>query len=322
MLLALRTLLLATLVSIALAPRPSAAFSIITPDAGFGVRQTLEQTARWDANPLAAATLADGIQVALEPGFVANLGVTDPALAALVEDGIRASFAEWENGGLTFDLSFGGPVVEGTGLGFEMDLFTVPGGDDRLCGSIAGCTYWEVDWSSTRQLTNGESEPGYAIVGVDIYFDRRTFGTLFSISDPLATLAILQRTIIHEVGHGIGLHHPTDPGAINFDTDFDPTNEMPVDPLDPAAGFLVSPFVDCLSIMTPNSGICDASAILQTTLLPDDRGGRDVLYPVVPEPAPLALAVAAAAAILIAGALRDRLRPDPEPARPAAGVPW
>jgi hypothetical protein len=298
----LRILLVGIALALVAGTRPASAFSILTD--GFGARSSLEQAARWDASPTAPASLADGIQVAFETDFIARLGVTDPGLAGLVEDGIRASFAEWENGGLAFDLTFDGPVVEGIGVGAEIDVFVAPGGDPRLCGSIGGCAWWVLDWSSTRQLTNGLVEPGWVITGIDIYIDGTTFSTLFSISDPLATLAILQRTLIHETGHGIGLHHPTDPGAVNYDTDFDPLNEMPVDPLDPAAGFLVSPFVDCLSIMTPNSGICDASAILQTTLLPDDRGGRDVLYPVVPEPARLALALAAALGLALARSAR------------------
>jgi hypothetical protein len=101
----------------------------------------------------------------------------------------------------------------------------------------------------------------------------------------------LTRVVIHEFGHALGFGHPNE--AINYDTDSDPTNEMQIDPNDPFSGVMVSASFDTETIMSnepcgPNPGL-PCAAVFFTTLGPDELGGRDVLYPVVPEPSSVLL---------------------------------
>jgi len=96
---------------------------------------------------------------------------------------------------------------------------------------------------------------------------------------------------------GIGLDHPNsdDPfGARpNYDIDTDPLNEMSIDPSDPFAMLAASNFRDHQAIMSngpcgiPATEFCAASAF--TSLRYDDIGGRDTLYPVIPEPSTVVL---------------------------------
>ena len=77
----------------------------------------------------------------------------------------------------------------------------------------------------------------------------------------------------------------------NFDTDTRPRNAMLIDPFDPFADLQVSTRVDRNAVMRGGSPT-DPEGFLFTELRPDDRGGLDVLYPVIPEPGTGLLALA------------------------------
>jgi hypothetical protein len=264
--------------------RSAGAFALIEPNADPAL--ALSQAARWSPT----SGQGDGIQVGIQTGLGSALatGGEDPAL---IEQAVLAGILAWESPALQFDVGFDANVVEGTESGLEMDLFAVGNDHPVFSGnSFFGAAIWQTTFLADRPLSNGQSSAGYAITGVDLYFniDQQVFLA------PLGALRIpiLTRIVMHEVGHGIGLHHPNDDNPVegtldNFDTDFDPLNPMFIDPSDPLAGLMLSPNTDNTSIMSntpcgPNpTAPCDA--LFFESPRPDDLGGRDFLYP-VPEP--------------------------------------
>jgi hypothetical protein len=83
---------------------------------------------------------------------------------------------------------------------------------------------------------------------------------------------------MHEFGHALGLGHPNsnnlDGAQVNLDTDDDPLNAMPIDPLDPFGDPAVSAFPDNEAVMSNRAcggGFCDS--LLFTSLRNDDLGG-------------------------------------------------
>ena len=192
--------------------------------------------------------------------------------------------------------------LEGSLVGFEIDLFAVPGTHPFFAGtSLFGIAVPFVAFDPNRTLTNGQPLPGNAIFSADVYINVTNVTTAAALLD-LTTeqqLAALTRLVMHEVGHAIGLGHPN--LGINYDTDFDPTNPMPIDPNDPFAALILSPIWNQGAVMSnqpcgPVLGACEA--LFFTSPTNDDIGGRDALYPVLPEPGiGLLLGVAACAAL-------------------------
>lgn len=283
----LRGVMLVALISLFSSSHASA-FSIFTNTVGSTVQETLASAARWSS----LSGLDDGIQVGIQSDFAVALNLA-PGQPSLVENRVRDAFEAWENSALHFDLTNSTDVAEGTSAGFEIDLFAVRN-SHAVFASNDFFGFADVDsnaFSNSRPLTNGQITPGYSITGVDIYLNIDNFAFLAPLGQA-TQLDVMTRVLIHEIGHGIGLGHPNGDNPFgaqpNYDTDTDPLNEMPIDPGDPFAMLAASNFRDPQAIMSntpcgiPATAFCAASAF--TSLQYDDIGGRDTLYPVIPEP--------------------------------------
>lgn len=269
----------ATVLVAGLAPAPGAAFVNIALSAD------LATAPRWSATEVGGRGLADGvIAVAVAPGFATNiaLAVTGSAVpqdVADVEAAVRAAFGAWASPVLRFEVTFGGPAVRSPGLGAEIDVFDVLSSDPDFAASGAsfGVTYMFWTLLADRLLTNGATLAGNTIYGADILIATDRLAAVAPAFTREQQLRLFQRLLMHEIGHAIGLHHPHDGPAVNFDTDTDPSNAMLVDPADPLASVSLSPNRDTLAVM--NQIPSDLTGLYFTSLRNDDRGGRDVLYP-------------------------------------------
>ena len=288
---------------------PASAFSVFSGGVA-NPQQALVSAARWAAG----SGLEGGIQVGVEAGFASDLGAANAGEVALINQAVLDAITGWENAALTFDIALDAAgVVEGPSAGFEIDLFAVPGTHPMFLGTdFFGVANPIVAFDPTRTLTNGQLLPGDVITGADVYINTTNTAQLaaffgFTLQEKIDALV---RLIMHEVGHAIGLGHPNSNNPFgaenNYDTDLDPLNAMPIDPNDPFAALLLSPNADNEAVMSnrpcgePFLGPC--AALFFTSPTNDDLGGRDALYPVVPEPgAALLLGLSAAALRRIRG---------------------
>jgi hypothetical protein len=272
---------------------PAAAFALDQPFAtacpacpggvAIDVELSLIIAPRWNARP-GGGGLADGLQVSIAPGIPAAVGVSDPVLAAKMEAAMVAGVLGWASPSVGFDITLGLPTSDteiAIGAGFAP--------------ALGGNTEWFTAWDANRTFTNGDVVAGLIITDARIALNQDTLTLMFGSLGPSYALAALQRLVAHEVGHALGLDHPTDVYEYNIDSDSDPTNVLVVDFHDPFAGLIASPEVDATAIMVPYSDLPGLLYAFETPMHPDDLAGRDVLYPyLVPEPSVCALLAAAA----------------------------
>jgi predicted Zn-dependent protease with MMP-like domain len=251
---------------------------------GLDVERTILETPRWAAEPVNGTGLHDGIQVGVAAGFATALGST-PEEIPLVREAVVRAFDAWANDVLSFEVTFDANLATES-YEITVDTFLGNVGLDELFGWAD----WTQDFVTNRLLTNGQRHDGWVLTHADIGINAPNVRQFRQEWGPILTdqqvLDALQRLVMHEAGHAIGLGHPT-VDEVNLDTDLDPYNAMPIDPLAPWTGLFDSPFSDQDTIM---SGLAYGSsflALFDTVLHGDDAGGRDALYP-VPVPTPSA----------------------------------
>jgi len=246
-------------------------------DGVLDVAATLATAPRWNARAGATRGLAQGIQVAIQPGFLEALA-PGPGQEDKVREVLLAAFAAWESPVIAFEIRWNQPVLVGPARGSELDVFAVTSDDPRLAGSgLYGLTLFEVAHTADRTLTNGERLPGDAIVGADLIIAADRILRATKPLSPDQQLAVMKRLLMHEIGHVFGLDHPNQfPDANLLSLPAAPDGRGAVPPSSPT-GFTQSSKVNTDAIMSTAPTFPGA---LLDSLQPDDIAGRNALYPI------------------------------------------
>lgn len=284
----LRRWLAAVVLGVWLVPGMVRAFALFPDRRQATIEEELMGAARWsaEADPFGFGTgFHDGLQVAVAADFALQLQLGDPADVALVAQVIRQAFEAWETPDLRFDIDPSRLPVEGTenngSSGYEVDLFAVPGTHPAFVDeTYFGLTFQRRRMASGRLLSNGSRSDGFVITGVDILINVDLVLQLGGLLSREQQAQALQRLLMHEIGHGLGLGHPNlgSSNNNNYDTDADPSNVMILDPQEPFAALLHSDMRNPRAVMS-NDRTRIGPHLFYTELQNDDRGGRDALYP-------------------------------------------
>jgi len=164
------------------------------------------------------------------------------------------------------------------GFGAEIDLFALsPAEYPKVRNLGAYTSFWYL--YADPLGTNGRELPGNTLTSADIVFNT---SVCYHLSPALAGRGCnhFESLVLHEIGHALALDHPNEFPHRNFDTDNDPTNEIPIDCVDPTKGLKLSAKIDSNAVMNSSLG---RPQPVRLELTNDDLGGRNFLYPICEE---------------------------------------
>ncbi len=279
---------------------------------------------RWDAAPRSIGgferSLSGGIRYSLQGGsyqafrdlFTWNVVPSVPVFQQTIQQAFNAWTVTDPASGLGSNLSFvpdlATPVV-GTGsggintAGAEIDLLATLDGQTWNPGDpgTRGETFFNASGTSVTLTSGTAGYSGGAISGADVTLNRNP-GAVYSLD-------VFRLLLTHELGHAIGMSDvdaQAGPGGVFIDDNYNGatnatalatlTNSWAamVNPMNPAASVGLSLFTvnnGAPGIDTPGVNILMESQGLGgqfgnlTPLSNDDYGGRQFLYPFIPEPA-------------------------------------
>lgn len=254
---------------------------------------TMMTAHRWDANNEAMTWrgergLGGGLEFSVAADFCEKMNFPEKPACSRVHEIILEAGQKVANGHKQIhfrDVSSLIAPVEWSAetpdqVGAEIDFLAVDRETmDRHGPDNAAYKNFYVDFEKQSLSTNGATLINSArTTSVDI-----TLATdqCFYIDDPEPEDGCIHfgSMVMHELMHAIGLDHPQEFAAVNFDTDDDPDNEMVIDCHDTMSGLRLS---NKVAEHTVSNHFVTGDENWRTGLTADDRAGLAFLYPVCP----------------------------------------